>query len=44
MAVERVGIGAGSRDPETHANVVRLLVGEAVDASGASGSAPWTRG
>jgi len=39
MAVERVGIGAGSLDPETHANVVRLLVGEAADASGAD--EPW---
>jgi pyridinium-3,5-bisthiocarboxylic acid mononucleotide nickel chelatase len=39
MAVERVGIGAGSRDPETHPNVVRLLVGEAADAFGAD--EPW---
>jgi len=27
MAVETVGVGAGGRDPEGHANVVRLLVG-----------------
>ncbi|CAA9393979.1 MAG: hypothetical protein AVDCRST_MAG32-2533 [uncultured Nocardioides sp.] len=29
MTVDRVGVGAGGRDPDTHANVVRLLVGEA---------------
>ncbi len=28
MAVSRVGVGAGERDPEGHANVVRLLIGE----------------
>lgn len=28
MTVERVGTGAGGRDPETHANVVRILVGD----------------
>jgi pyridinium-3,5-bisthiocarboxylic acid mononucleotide nickel chelatase len=27
MAVEAIGIGAGGRDPETHANVLRLFVG-----------------
>ena len=27
MAVERVGVGAGGRDPRSHANVLRLLVG-----------------
>lgn len=27
MAVESIGIGAGGRDPETHANVLRLFVG-----------------
>ena len=27
MTVESVGVGAGGRDPDTHANVVRLLVG-----------------
>ena len=32
MAVSAVGIGAGSRDPSTHANVLRLIVGE--DAAG----------
>ena len=28
MTTDRVGVGAGDRDPGTHANVVRLLVGE----------------
>ncbi len=27
MTVESVGVGAGGRDPDTHANVLRLLVG-----------------
>ena len=27
MTVERVGVGAGGRDPDSHANVLRLLVG-----------------
>jgi uncharacterized protein (TIGR00299 family) protein len=31
MAVSNVGIGAGARDPEGHANVLRLLVGAAVE-------------
>ncbi len=30
MAVTAIGIGAGGRDPDTHANVLRLFVGEAV--------------
>jgi uncharacterized protein (TIGR00299 family) protein len=30
MAVDRVGVGAGGRDPESHANVLRLFVGDAV--------------
>ena len=30
MVVERVGVGAGGRDPASHANVVRLLVGSPV--------------
>jgi uncharacterized protein (TIGR00299 family) protein len=31
MAVEAVGVGAGGRDPDSHANVLRLLVGRAVE-------------
>jgi uncharacterized protein (TIGR00299 family) protein len=33
MATEEIGIGAGGRDPEGHANVLRLLVGSATSAS-----------
>lgn len=33
MATREVGIGAGGRDPEGHANVLRLLVGDAVATS-----------
>jgi uncharacterized protein (TIGR00299 family) protein len=29
MTVSTVGVGAGGRDPDTHANVLRLFVGEA---------------
>jgi hypothetical protein len=29
MTVQEVGIGAGGRDPDTHANVLRILVGDA---------------
>ncbi len=35
MTVEQVGVGAGGRDPRSHANVVRLLVGEPAGSSGA---------
>jgi uncharacterized protein (TIGR00299 family) protein len=34
MTVEHVGVGAGTRDPETHANVLRLLVGVAAEVRG----------
>ncbi|WP_244242478.1 nickel pincer cofactor biosynthesis protein LarC [Nocardioides seonyuensis] len=32
MTVREVGVGAGGRDPDTHANVLRILVGEPVGA------------
>jgi uncharacterized protein (TIGR00299 family) protein len=34
MTVQSIGIGAGGRDPDTHANVLRLLVGEPTVAHG----------
>jgi uncharacterized protein (DUF111 family) len=34
MTVTAVGVGAGGRDPEGHANVVRLLVGTSAAAEG----------
>ncbi|NUS53198.1 MAG: nickel pincer cofactor biosynthesis protein LarC, partial [Nocardioidaceae bacterium] len=34
MTVRDVGVGAGGRDPDTHANVLRLLVGETTGAHG----------
>jgi uncharacterized protein (TIGR00299 family) protein len=37
LTVEAVGVGAGTRDPQTHPNVVRVLVG-----SGSSGSSDWS--
>ena len=38
MAVARVGVGAGGRDPEGHANVLRLLVGEVVSRRSTAGA------
>lgn len=38
MVVEAIGVGAGSRDPEGHANVLRLFTGSATDS--AAGAAP----
>ncbi|MGZ4438284.1 MAG: nickel pincer cofactor biosynthesis protein LarC, partial [Nocardioidaceae bacterium] len=37
MSVERVGVGAGGRDPRTHANVLRLFVGEGVSTGSTNG-------
>jgi pyridinium-3,5-bisthiocarboxylic acid mononucleotide nickel chelatase len=34
MTTEQVGIGAGSRDPEGHANVLRLFVGASLGSDG----------
>jgi pyridinium-3,5-bisthiocarboxylic acid mononucleotide nickel chelatase len=36
MTVREVGVGAGGRDPEGHANVLRLLVGEEVASTGST--------
>ena len=38
MAVSRVGVGAGGRDPGGHANVLRVLVGEV--STGSTGGGP----
>ncbi len=38
MAVAQVGVGAGSRDPAGHANVLRLLVGNVVSTSSTTGT------
>jgi uncharacterized protein (TIGR00299 family) protein len=40
MSVARIGVGAGGRDPADHANVLRLLVGDATSPSGASAIPP----
>jgi pyridinium-3,5-bisthiocarboxylic acid mononucleotide nickel chelatase len=39
MTVRAVGVGAGGRDPEGHANVVRLLVGDTDAVAGRAASA-----
>jgi pyridinium-3,5-bisthiocarboxylic acid mononucleotide nickel chelatase len=37
MTVRAVGVGAGGRDPQSHANVLRLLVGERAAPNASSG-------
>jgi uncharacterized protein (TIGR00299 family) protein len=37
LSVEQVGVGAGGRDPEGHANVLRLLVGASAEITGGAG-------
>lgn len=41
MSVQAIGVGAGGRDPQTHANVLRLFVGEP---SGSGQTAHGTNG
>jgi uncharacterized protein (TIGR00299 family) protein len=36
MSVEAIGVGAGGRDPEGHANVLRLFVGVATGSTGST--------
>jgi uncharacterized protein (DUF111 family) len=45
MVVDTVGVGAGGRDPDAHANVLRLFTGVAADAtgSGTGSEAPGAR-
>ena len=43
MTVRDVGVGAGARDPEGHANVVRLLVGDVVSTSSTTRDGSTTR-
>ncbi len=40
MSVGRIGVGAGGRDPATHANVLRLFLGEDATARGAGRDQP----
>ena len=40
MTVDRVGVGAGGRDPDTHANVLRLFVGGPVETGAHGTNAP----
>jgi uncharacterized protein (TIGR00299 family) protein len=43
MTVRAVGVGAGRRDPEGHANVLRLLVGEVVSTGSTTRDGSTTR-
>jgi uncharacterized protein (TIGR00299 family) protein len=40
MSVSAIGVGAGGRDPDTHANVLRLFLGEPVGESTGSAGSP----
>ena len=40
MAVERVGVGAGGRDPDGHANVLRVLAGHGVSTGSTDATDP----
>lgn len=47
MTPSAVGVGAGTADPPTHANVLRVLVGAGVPSASAAGGAPsadWQEG
>ncbi|GAA4746931.1 nickel pincer cofactor biosynthesis protein LarC [Nocardioides endophyticus] len=44
MSVEEIGVGAGGRDPDGHANVVRLFVGGGFEAGSARTSTADTTG
>ncbi|MGH3497918.1 MAG: nickel pincer cofactor biosynthesis protein LarC [Nocardioidaceae bacterium] len=39
MSVTRIGVGAGGQDPDRHANIVRLLLGEPVASGPVAGEA-----
>jgi hypothetical protein len=41
MSITKIGYGAGSRELETQPNILRLVLGETVGASGGSGDQVW---